>query len=124
MCRLPVIPVVGKWAKDMVGQLKRSGFDAIEFGEYTQLNDQLVLAVRTSYANAWSEEDGSSYEEIAQYLADKLGTKAGTTLALCHDSARMVTKAPGFMFFWLMPSAYLSKLTSKVGSIDDWGVAL
>lgn len=124
ICRLPVIPVTERFAKDMSEKLRRAGFDAQPFEDYTMLNDQLLIAVRHEYMKAWDEEYSDGTFTVVDSILEVLNNSSSTKYAFVSETPKNVPSSRGFLYYWVMPETYLTKLVSVTGAIDNWGPAV
>ena len=114
--KLPVVLAVSPYPNRQ--KLERLGFDVIDYEGYPVFQDQVLLAIRASYAREWDMD----ISELAAEIVQIINHSANTKLMLVSDVGRTVPHSPGFSYFWVMPANYLSKLTPVINTLDEWSV--
>lgn len=116
--KLPVLVLTGNRLDPK--KLDKLGFEVSDFEGYPVIEDQLLLAVRTSYAKDWD----MTTAEIADELLDTLSATTGTPLTLVSEQGSSVKASNGFMYYWIMPISYFNKLAPAMGELNNWSIAL
>lgn len=120
--RLPVVPVF----KTPVAAetLHKIGFKVVtNEGFYSVLGDQLCLGINV--AKDKPKDINKRAQEIAQVFSHKMDMQYSVMgLDLRIGAGRKIEKTKGYVWFWLVPHALLTRMDRFGGAaLQDWGFA-
>lgn len=120
--RLPVVPVFK--SPVTAQQLHKIGFKVVtNEGFYSVLGDQLCLGINV--AKDKPKDVNKRAAEIAGAVSHQLGEQYSIMGAdLRIGAGRQIAKTKGYVWFWLVPHALLTRMDRFGGSaLQDWGFA-